>query len=82
MNQKELSTLTDEALLQEVKKSRTTVIFDAVIIGFLVGISVFSIVKKGFGLLSLLPLIYIPIATRNRKHQKALEKLLKERNLK
>ncbi|MCD2422795.1 hypothetical protein LQ567_08485 [Niabella pedocola] len=82
MNQKELSTLTDEALLQEVKKSKTTVIFDAAIIGVLIGISVFSIVKKGFGLLSLLPLIYIPIATRNRKYQKALEKLLKERNLK
>ncbi|MCF3108936.1 hypothetical protein LL912_09115 [Niabella sp. CC-SYL272] len=82
MNQKELATLTNEALLREAKKSKSTKLFDAVLFGFLIGVAVFSTVKNGFGLLSFLPLVYIPVAAGNRNKNKALEQLLKERNLK
>ncbi|MBV4359678.1 hypothetical protein [Pinibacter aurantiacus] len=82
MNQKELVELTNDELLQEAKKIKSTAIFDAVIIGFLIGVAAFSVVKKGFGLLTFLPLIYIPIAVKNKAKSKELEKLLKERNLK
>lgn len=74
--------LTDEELLQAAKKMKTTLAFDAGIIGFLIGVSVFSIVRKGFGLLSFLPLIYLPVAAKNKAKKKELDNLLKERNLK
>ncbi|WP_300597975.1 hypothetical protein [Niabella sp.] len=82
MNQKELTALTNDELLQEVKKSKSSSIFDAAMIGFLIGVVIFSAVKKGWGLLSFLPVIYIPIAARNNNRRKALNALLKERGLK
>lgn len=81
MNQKELSELTNEELLQEAKKIKSTNIYDAVIFGFLIGVAVYSAVKNGFGLLSFLPLIYIPISVKNKAKHKELERLLKERDL-
>ncbi len=74
--------LTDDELLQEVKKMKTTTIFDALIFGILIGIAIYSSVKNGFGLLTFLPLIYVPIAGKNRIKNKELKQLLIERNLK
>jgi hypothetical protein len=82
MQQKELAELTDQELLQEAKKIKSTNLTDGVIIGVLIGIAIYSTVKNGFGLLSFLPLIYIPIAAKNRTKNKAVNDLLKERNLK
>ena len=82
MSQKELTELTNEELLQEGKKIKSTKIFDAAIFGFLIGVAVYSTIRNGFGLLTFLPLIYIPIAAKNKARNKELEKLLKEKNLK
>ncbi|MES2375733.1 MAG: FUSC family protein [Bacteroidota bacterium] len=82
MTQKELAELTDQQLLQEAKKIKSTRITDAVIFGVLIGIAIYSAVKNGFGLLSFIPFVYIPIAAKNRMKNKALEDLLKERSLK
>jgi hypothetical protein len=82
MAQQELAQLTDEELLQEAKKNKFTKLTDGLFIGLLLGIAVYSAVEKGFGLLTFLPLIYLPIAARNRIKNKAMEDLLKERNLK
>ncbi len=82
MKQNKLAELTDEELLQEAKRTKPTKIYDAVIIGFLIGIAIYSSVKNGFGLLTFLPLVYLPIAGKNKMKNKGLEKLLKERNLK
>lgn len=79
MTQREL---TDEELLQKTKKIKSINFFDALIFGVLIGIAVYSTVKNGFGLLTFLPLIYIPVAANNKKKNKELEDLLKERNLK
>ncbi|WP_217452156.1 hypothetical protein [Mucilaginibacter humi] len=69
-------------MLQEAKKNKSANLTDAVIIGVLIGIAIYSAVKNGVGLLSFIPLIYIPIAVKNKKKNKGLEDLLKERNLK
>ena len=82
MKQEQLANLTDEELLQEAKKSKTTKLYDAGIIGLLLGIAVYSTVNNGFGLLTFLPLIYLPIAAKNKIKNSELEKMLKERNLK
>jgi hypothetical protein len=82
MTRKELAILTDQELLQEAKKMKTTKIMDALIIGVLVGIATYSAVKNGFGFLTFLPFVYAPIAVKNKTEHKKLEDLLKERNLK
>lgn len=82
MEQKKLAELTDEELLQDAKKNKSIKLYDAVIFGILIGIAIYSSVKNGFGLLTFLPLVYTPIAAKNKIKNKELEKLLKERNLK
>ncbi len=82
MEQKKLAELTDEELLKAAKKIKPTNLYDALIFGFLAGIAIYSSVKNGVGLLTFLPLVYLPIAAKNKKKHKVLEKLLKKRNLK
>ncbi len=83
MNQKDLSDLTDEELLQEAKKLRSASITNAFLIGFLIGIIIFSIVKNTWGLLTLIPLYIIYKLSNPSKYDKTeLEILLKERDLK
>ncbi|XHR94540.1 hypothetical protein ACFJIV_30415 [Mucilaginibacter sp. UC70_90] len=82
MKQKELTELTNDELLQEAKKIKSGKLMDAVIFGFLIGVSVYSVARNGFGLLSFLPLVYIPIAARNRARNKEIERLVTERGLK
>jgi hypothetical protein len=82
MKQKEVTELTDQELLQEAKKMKPYALYDAVLIGALVGIALYSAVKNGFGFLTFLPLIYVPIAAKNKAKHKEVQKLLKERKLK
>jgi hypothetical protein len=82
MNEKELSELTDQELLDEAKKMRSNPIMNAVFIGVLIGIIIYSMVKNSLGFLTLFPLFLIYKLLKNSKKSKALEKLLKERNLK
>lgn len=81
MNQVNLAELSDEELLQEAERMKPTRIYDAVIIGVLIGISVYSSTVNGFGLLSYLPVVYLPISARNATKRKKLKKLLEERNV-
>ncbi len=81
MKQMNLSDLTDKELLQEAKRIRSTKLYDAVIFGVLIGITTYSSVVNGFGLLSFLPLIYVPVAIKNKTKNKEVEELLTERNL-
>ena len=84
MNQKELSELTDKELLDEAKELKSFSITNALIIGFLMGIVFYSFAKNTWGMLTLIPLffLYKIINDPKNKRYKALEKLLKERNLK
>jgi hypothetical protein len=82
MKQKELSELTDQELLDEAKKMRSNPIMNAVFIGFLIGIIIYSIAENSLGFFTLIPLFLIYKLLNHSKKSKALEKLLKERNLK
>lgn len=82
MKQKELSELTDQELLDEAKKMKSTSMINAVLIGFMIGIIIYSIVVNSIGFFTLIPLFFIYKITKGSKNNKALEKLLKERNLK
>ncbi|MBI9036037.1 MAG: hypothetical protein JEZ03_16370 [Bacteroidales bacterium] len=81
MNTGKLSELTDEELLQIAKRIKSNKFYDAVIFGVLTGIAIYSTVKNGLGLLSFLPIVYTPIAAKNKAKNKELEELLKERSL-
>jgi len=82
MNQKNTVELSDEELLKEAKRVKSTKIYDPVIFGILIGIAIYSTVKNGLGLLTFLPMVYLPIAAKNKLKIKELEKQLKDRNLK
>lgn len=79
--EKKLTALTDEELLKLAKTMKSTRLFDAFSIGLLIGIAIYSSVKNGFGFLTFLPLLYLPIAKRNNTKRKAINDLLNERNL-
>jgi ABC-type phosphate transport system permease subunit len=82
MKQKELSELTDQELLDKAKKMKSTSITNALLIGFMIGIIIYSIVKNSVGFFTLIPLFFAFKLFNDSKNNKALEKLLKERNLK
>ncbi len=83
MIQKPLSQLTDEELLQEAKRQKSAAIMNALIIGFLVGIIFYSVVKNTWGLVTLIPLYMVYRMINNSKSDpKELDDLLKKRNLK
>jgi len=82
MNQEELSELTDQELLAVAKKAKSTSIINAVLIGFMMGVVVYSIVKNSLGFFTLIPLFLAYKLFNNSKNNRALEQLLKERNLK
>jgi hypothetical protein len=84
MNEHELSALTDQELLEEAKKLRSFSITHALLIGFLLGIVVFSFAKNTWGLVTLIPLYFVHKLANDPKSKryKALQKLIKERNLK
>jgi len=83
MVNKELSALTDQELLEEAKKIKSFSISNAFIVGFLIGIVVFSIFKSTFGFLMLIPLYFIHklINDPKSKRLKELEILIKQRKL-
>lgn len=83
MEQINLSKLTDQELLQEAKKMKSTSIINAVLIGFLVGIIIYSIMKNSLGFLTLIPLFFAyKLINKSKHNNQELENLLKERNLK
>lgn len=84
MANKELSQLTDQELLDEAKKMKSFSLTNAFIIGILLGIVIYSLVKSTFGFLMIIPLyfVYKMINDPKNKKNKELEILLKQRNLK
>lgn len=82
MLQKEISQLTDQELLDKAKKTKSSAILNALVIGCMIGVVVYSIVKNTYGFLTLVPLYFIYQLVKNSKNNKALEEELKARNLK
>jgi cbb3-type cytochrome oxidase subunit 3 len=83
MAERKLSELTDEELLQEAKKMKSNSIMNAVLIGFFVGVIVYSVVKNTIGLVTLIPIFFVyRLVNKSNYNNQELERLLKERNLK
>ncbi len=83
MKRKKLSDLTDQELLQEAKKQQSKAFINALLIGFLIGVIVYSIVKNSLGFFSLIPLFIIyKLVNTSKYKQRDLDNLLKERQLK
>ncbi len=80
--QKELSKLTDQELLNEAKKKKSASFINALFIGILIGVVIYSIAKNTFGFFTLIPLFFAYKLVKNSKSNKALEEELKTRNLK
>lgn len=82
-DKKQLSDLSDEELLDAAKKMKSTAIINALIIGFMIGIILWSIAKNTLGFFTLIPLYIIYRMVNNSDHgHSELKNILKERNLK
>ncbi len=85
MQEKELTELNDQELLDKRKKIKSAHTTNSVIIGVLMGVIVYSVVKNGFGFFILFPLILIFIIIKNSKKDKEIgnkvEEIVKSRNL-
>ncbi|WP_157495815.1 FUSC family protein [Flavobacterium sp. WG21] len=78
--------LSDQELLQKMKKLKTDKIVDAAIIGLTIGIAIYSVVQKVFGFFTFFPLIIGYLIIKNSKNNEILyremEKELESRNSK
>ncbi len=84
MTQNELSKLTDQELLEQAKKVKSAAIASALLIGFMIGVVVWSVVQNTVGLFTLIPLFFIYKLINNKKNKEsneALKKVLQERKL-
>lgn len=82
MKQKEPSQLTDEELLAQARKLKSLSTMNAVIIGFMVGVVIYSIIRRSTGLLAtLLPLVIAYQLIKNAGNDKALKEELERRHL-
>jgi hypothetical protein len=73
--------LTNEELLNETKKIQYNKVTNAVLVGFCVGIFIFSAVYNGFSFFTFFPLLLTYPFIKNGKKTKLLEDELKSRNL-
>lgn len=71
MNNTDYSQWTLQELLTEAKKIKTNQLISGVVIGFLIGVMGYGLVKKGFGFLYLaIPIGLIVLIGRNAQVQK------------
>ena len=81
-----LTELSDQELLQKIKKIKNNKIIDAAIVGFTIGIAIYGTVKNGLEFFTFFPLILAYVIIKNSKNNKILEKEMQKeldsRNLK
>lgn len=82
MKQQDLSALTDQELLDKAKRMKYNPVVNALLIGVMIGVIVYSILKSTIGLLTLIPLVFIFKLVNKGEEKKAIEKELTARNLK
>lgn len=81
MNLNELAQLPDDELIRVVEQNKPSPLVDAFLIGFLVGILIYSAAATAWGLVSLIPLFMIYLFLKKPKRYAALQKELQRRNL-
>lgn len=75
----DLKDLTDEELMQEEKKRKKNYLMYSVILGLMVGIAIYSTVKKGLGFFTFFPLFFVPSGVVNRTNYNAVKKEITSR---
>lgn len=80
---KHLSELTDQELFEKKKTLEANVIVNAIMVGLLAGIGIYSTITKGIGLMTFLPwILALWTVSSWNKNRKALKRKLGVRNLK
>ncbi|MDO7171240.1 FUSC family protein [Mariniflexile sp. AS56] len=82
MNREDLLELSDVELLKKAKKLKYDTFINALLIGFCIGIVVWSVAKNTWGFLTLIPLFFIYKMVNKSKNDEELKAVLKERNIK
>ncbi|WP_426480154.1 hypothetical protein [Chryseobacterium sp. R2ACT005] len=81
--EKDLSQLTNQELIGKKRAIETRNTVNAVILGVLAGIAIYSTITHGLGLMTFLPIIFaFFVANSWNKDKKALKKEIEFRNLK
>ena len=70
MTGQKLSESTDQEPLDKAKKSKSTSITNALLIGFMIGIIIYSSVKNSIGFFTLIPLFIVFKLVNNSKNNK------------
>ena len=81
MDAKQLSELDDAALLEAGKKKEKELQIDRFIVGMVIGVALYSLVKNGFGFFTFFPLLYILVATKKTAENKLIKAEIAARNL-
>jgi hypothetical protein len=78
--------LSDQELVQKLRKIKNNIIIDAAIVGFTIGIAIYGAVNNGLEFFTFFPLILAYVIIKNSRNNKILEKEMKKeldsRNLK
>jgi len=82
MDQQILSELSDKELLDEANKMKSTNKMNALLIGLMAGIIIYSVAKSSVSIFTFVPLFFIYKIVQDSKKKSNLEVILKERNLK
>lgn len=70
----------EQELKEALEKAKKTTIYDALFIGLAIGIAAYSTYFNGLGLLTFLPLVYLPIASKNKKKRAEIETSINQLN--
>ncbi|MCS3532236.1 hypothetical protein [Chryseobacterium sp. JUb7] len=82
MKEEKFVKFSDQELFDKRKSLKTLTIINAVLIGFLIGISIYGAIKNGFGFFTFFPLIFVFLLIKTKSDSKELENEIKSRNLK
>lgn len=85
MNQRGFSEYTDQELLTEAKKMKSSAVISALMIGFMIGVVIYGFANNNLGFFALIPLLLvfkIFHKPENNRKIKAIKEVMKERNLK
>ena len=81
MQQEKISQLTDQELLEEAKKLIPSPIINAGLIGIMIGVIIYSIVRSSVGLFTLIPLFFVYRLFNDSKKYDAMKREIEERKL-
>ncbi len=74
---KSLADLNDQELRQEVKKRKSFLVANCLIIGMLFGVATYITVNKGVGFFTFFPFIFIPLSSFGWIYYKSAQKRIK-----